>query len=416
MLDDLSKGTRERVRCGRRSSTSRTSAIRTRSSTPCGRRPSSISRPRRTCAFGRAARRRRRRERARHGPDPRGGAPARCEGRLLVDGRRRSTANAQALRPSRRRGSRLRPTARRSSAARSTSRRGTACTAHSTSPYASATSTGRARSRTAKPASSRSSWACCTKAARRRSSATEARRATTCSSSDVVRAMLPRSSSQGGVFNVGTGVETSVLELYEAIQRASGVDAGGGAAPRRGSASCSAASSTSRSPSASSAGGRDALARRGLARTWALDRAGVARAGRESVRAVQHAEPIPTSFPWRSATLVVGAIAAVELLVLDRRRRARTSYRSTRPHGRLLLRRRSMLGPFAHPTAVAALPSHPLRARSSVHVLVLNGNGVQGAASTEAARLQRAGYRIAARRTRCAKTTPGRWCSMCPAG
>ena len=32
-----------------------------------------------------------------------------------------------------------------------------------------------------------------------------------------------RSTATGGVFNVGTGIETSVLELYESIQRASGV-------------------------------------------------------------------------------------------------------------------------------------------------------------------------------------------------
>jgi UDP-glucose 4-epimerase len=40
---------------------------------------------------------------------------------------------------------------------------------------------------------------------------------------DVVRAMLLALNSEGGVFNIGTGVETSVLELYDAIQRASGV-------------------------------------------------------------------------------------------------------------------------------------------------------------------------------------------------
>jgi UDP-glucose 4-epimerase len=40
---------------------------------------------------------------------------------------------------------------------------------------------------------------------------------------DVVRAMLVALDNEGGVFNVGTGVETSVLELYDAIQRASGV-------------------------------------------------------------------------------------------------------------------------------------------------------------------------------------------------
>src|ERR1700681_1542299 len=41
---------------------------------------------------------------------------------------------------------------------------------------------------------------------------------------DVVHAMLVAVESEGGVFNVGTGVETSVLDLYDAIQRASGVE------------------------------------------------------------------------------------------------------------------------------------------------------------------------------------------------
>jgi UDP-glucose 4-epimerase len=40
---------------------------------------------------------------------------------------------------------------------------------------------------------------------------------------DVVRAMLAALDHAGGTFNIGTGVETSVLELYDAIQRASGV-------------------------------------------------------------------------------------------------------------------------------------------------------------------------------------------------
>jgi UDP-glucose 4-epimerase len=40
---------------------------------------------------------------------------------------------------------------------------------------------------------------------------------------DVARAMLAALEHDGGVFNVGTGVETSVVELYDAIQRASGI-------------------------------------------------------------------------------------------------------------------------------------------------------------------------------------------------
>jgi UDP-glucose 4-epimerase len=40
---------------------------------------------------------------------------------------------------------------------------------------------------------------------------------------DVVRAMVAAAGHDGGVFNVGTGRETSVLELYDAVQRAAGV-------------------------------------------------------------------------------------------------------------------------------------------------------------------------------------------------
>jgi LytR cell envelope-related transcriptional attenuator len=107
---------------------------------------------------------------------------------------------------------------------------------------------------------------------------------------------------------------------------------------------------------------------------------------------VQHAEPIPTSFPWRGATLIVGVVAAVELLVLigivalhlvPKQAVARSAAPANTHHAK----------PVQH-IARAVVASHPLRARSHVHVLILNGNGVQGAASTEAARLQGAGYRI----------------------
>ena len=41
---------------------------------------------------------------------------------------------------------------------------------------------------------------------------------------DVVSATLAAPGRSGGVFNVGTGIETSVLELYERIQRATGIE------------------------------------------------------------------------------------------------------------------------------------------------------------------------------------------------
>lgn len=107
---------------------------------------------------------------------------------------------------------------------------------------------------------------------------------------------------------------------------------------------------------------------------------------------MQHAQRIPTSFPWRGATLVVGAIAAVELAALIgigavhlAPKHAVAAAAPGKPH-------HAQAG--VRVPKIAAPPSHPLRARASVHVLVLNGNSVQGAAATEAARLQSVGYRI----------------------
>jgi UDP-glucose 4-epimerase len=50
---------------------------------------------------------------------------------------------------------------------------------------------------------------------------------------DVVRAVLAAAEHDGGVYNVGTGRETSVLELYDAIQRAAGTERDPELAPAR---------------------------------------------------------------------------------------------------------------------------------------------------------------------------------------
>jgi UDP-glucose 4-epimerase len=50
---------------------------------------------------------------------------------------------------------------------------------------------------------------------------------------DVVRALLAAADRDGGVFNVGTGAETSVVELYDAIQEVSGVQRRAELAPAR---------------------------------------------------------------------------------------------------------------------------------------------------------------------------------------
>jgi hypothetical protein len=107
---------------------------------------------------------------------------------------------------------------------------------------------------------------------------------------------------------------------------------------------------------------------------------------------VQHVETFPRTFPWRAATFVVGAVAAVELFALigigavslAPKHQARATA-AAKPH---------VQRPVVHVKKVAPPPSHPLRTRTSVRVLVLNGNGVQGAASSTAAHLQAQGYRI----------------------
>jgi UDP-glucose 4-epimerase len=50
---------------------------------------------------------------------------------------------------------------------------------------------------------------------------------------DVVAASLAAAGHDGGVFNVGTGTETSVVDLYERIQRVSGVERAAELAPLR---------------------------------------------------------------------------------------------------------------------------------------------------------------------------------------
>jgi hypothetical protein len=108
---------------------------------------------------------------------------------------------------------------------------------------------------------------------------------------------------------------------------------------------------------------------------------------------VEHAEHLPRAFPWRTATVVVGAIAAIELVAL-------IGIGATHVASSLRVHRTAApahAAPVARPVhrhvfKVVAPPSHPLRARTGLSVLVLNGNGVNGAAGREAVSLQTLGY------------------------
>jgi len=105
---------------------------------------------------------------------------------------------------------------------------------------------------------------------------------------------------------------------------------------------------------------------------------------------VQHAESIHTTFPWRATTLVVGAIAGVELVALIAVGAARLA---PAHHAKAVTHAAKRPAP-AVVHHVTPPPSRPLRPRTGVRVLVLNGNGVAGAASSAARRLEGRGYRI----------------------
>ena len=112
---------------------------------------------------------------------------------------------------------------------------------------------------------------------------------------------------------------------------------------------------------------------------------------------MDHPLPAPEALvrPWRLATYVAVAVAAVELVLLvavgggallrivsHRVERAATQQVLAQPAPRHAAARKPA------PAAAAKLP------RSRIHVLVLNGNGRTGAAAAAAARVRRHGYRI----------------------
>ncbi len=118
---------------------------------------------------------------------------------------------------------------------------------------------------------------------------------------------------------------------------------------------------------------------------------------------MERVEHYTEPFPWRTATLVASAVATLELLglivvgafVLAHPFRHATKHTTTTPatvvHHAAPVRH---IVPVPAKDRVAPIRPHPLRARSLMRVLVLNANGVQGAAHAEAARLQALGYPI----------------------
>jgi hypothetical protein len=106
---------------------------------------------------------------------------------------------------------------------------------------------------------------------------------------------------------------------------------------------------------------------------------------------VEHAQPLNTSFPWRAATIVVGVVASIELVALIGIGATQLA-RPLRAHATAAVTHPARAVPKRHPRSVASVPLEPLRPRMKLSVLVLNGNGVNGAAGSEATTLQTLGY------------------------
>jgi hypothetical protein len=108
---------------------------------------------------------------------------------------------------------------------------------------------------------------------------------------------------------------------------------------------------------------------------------------------VEYAEPLSRPFPWRAATLVAAALATLELvalIVVGALVLARPIHHSATTKAAAAAVFRT---PLTHVHRVKVTP-HALRPRTHVSVLILNGNGVHGAAAREAAKLRGFGYRI----------------------
>ncbi len=117
---------------------------------------------------------------------------------------------------------------------------------------------------------------------------------------------------------------------------------------------------------------------------------------------MDRAEHLPNAFPWRTATLVAGAIAAAELValiaagsaLLVHPQKKAAAATTTAAAAATVVAKAPVVHRVVVPVHTVKVTPHPLRARSAVEVLVLNGNGVTGVAHVEAAHLQSLGYRI----------------------
>jgi LytR cell envelope-related transcriptional attenuator len=129
---------------------------------------------------------------------------------------------------------------------------------------------------------------------------------------------------------------------------------------------------------------------------------------------VDHYAPAPDlAAPWRTRTLIATAVAALELLALMALavalvgkgwfEHARASAAADRPAARAQAHardtaaastKRETAAATSAPTHRVAAPARPVLARAHTGIVVLNGNGQNGAAGAEARVLRARGYPV----------------------
>ena len=110
---------------------------------------------------------------------------------------------------------------------------------------------------------------------------------------------------------------------------------------------------------------------------------------------MEHAVPFDAVRGWRTVAIVAGGVAALELVVLVAGGLALAGKPLWRHIGQTTTRKRAVPKPHRAPLVRPASPI-PHLARGRTTVLVLNGNGRQGAAGAESELVRRHGYQIGA--------------------
>jgi hypothetical protein len=117
---------------------------------------------------------------------------------------------------------------------------------------------------------------------------------------------------------------------------------------------------------------------------------------------VDHSTRLPSAEPWRAAAIVAAAVAAVELFILvliavafaTRFFAGEVEQAATLPAAPAA-EQPAPTQPAADAKKQQEPVAKPLLARDETSVIVLNGNGIAGAAATAAERVRTRGYLIA---------------------